>query len=117
MAITGGNHEIRARSAVTPAQPSLRVTVSAETSASPAQVLAAARDFSGRREQIWPNVEAKRLEVHDCEDSWAEVTEGTTVLGVFWERCPGWLLRGALAAIEKRSADDEPGAYPRISSR
>jgi hypothetical protein len=185
MAITGGNHEIRARSAVTPAQPSLRVTVSAETSASPAQVLAAARDFSGRREQIWPNVEAKRLEVHDCEDSWAEVTEGTTVLGVFWERCRydwseptqitatviesnvfrpgstwrlqvsprsgggsivattivrayrnglkgtfarsinhlggrrlfGWLLRGALAAIEKRSADDEPGAYPRISSR
>jgi len=58
MAITGGNHEIRARSAVTPAQPSLRVTVSAETSASPAQVLAAARDFSGRREQIWPNVRA-----------------------------------------------------------
>ena len=73
--------------AVKPAEASLEVTVSAESSASPEQVLAAARDFSAHRAQIWPNVEAKRLEVHERGDTWAEVTEGTMVLGVFWERC------------------------------
>ena len=65
----------------------INVTVSAETSASPEQVLAAARDFSEHRAQIWPNVEAKRLEVHERGDTWAVVTEGTMVVGVFWERC------------------------------
>jgi hypothetical protein len=53
----------------------------------PEQVLAAARDFSAQRAQICPNVEAKRLEVHERGDTWADVTEGTMVLGVFWERC------------------------------
>src|SRR5438045_3132462 len=61
-------------------EPSLRVTVGAETSASPEQVLAAARDFSAHRAQIWPNVETKRLEVHERGDTWAEVTEGTMIL-------------------------------------
>jgi hypothetical protein len=70
-----------------PAQPSLKVTVSAETSDSPEQVLAAARDLSAHRAKIWPHVEAKRLDVHECGNRWAEVTEGTMVLGVFWERC------------------------------
>jgi hypothetical protein len=36
---------------------SLRFEVSAETSASPAQVIEiAGKDFSGRRAEIWPNV-------------------------------------------------------------
>jgi hypothetical protein len=70
-----------------PAQPSLKVTVSAETSDSPEQVLAAARDLSAHRAKIWPHVEAKRLDVHERGNRWAEVTEGTMVLGVFWERC------------------------------
>ena len=87
MALTELKQETREDRAVKPAEASLEVTVSAESSASPEQVLAAGRDFSPRRAQIWPNVEAKRLEVHERGDSWAEVTEGTMVLGVFWERC------------------------------
>src|SRR5437764_5932229 len=81
MAITDPNHDTREDGAVRTTEPSLRVTVGAETSASPEQVLAAARDFSAHRAQIWPNVETKRLEVHERGDAWAEVTEGTMILG------------------------------------
>jgi hypothetical protein len=87
MALTELNQETLEDGAVKPTEASLEGTVSAESSASPEQVLAAARDFSAHRAQIWPNVEAKRLEVHERGDTWAEVTEGTMVLGVFWERC------------------------------
>ncbi|HEY1518238.1 MAG TPA: hypothetical protein VGF91_17560 [Solirubrobacteraceae bacterium] len=73
--------------AVDSPQFSLRVEVSAETSASPDRVLAAACDFSERRAQIWGNVTVKHLELHERGETWAEVTEGTMVLGLFWERC------------------------------
>src|SRR5438105_337399 len=86
MALTELDQETREDGAVKPTEASLEVTVSAESSASSEQVLAAARDFSAHRVQIWPNVEAKRLEVHERGDTWAEVTEGTMVLGGFWER-------------------------------
>ena len=76
-----------ASGAVNAPRPSLRVAVSAESSASPEQVLAAGYDFSERRARIWGNVKTKRLEVHERGDAWAEVTEGTMVVGVFWERC------------------------------
>jgi hypothetical protein len=69
MALTEVNQQARENGAVKPAQPSLKVTVSAETSASPEQILAAARDFSVHRAKIWPNVEAKRLEVHERGNS------------------------------------------------
>jgi hypothetical protein len=87
MALTELNQETPEDRAVKPTEAALEVTVSAESSVSPEQVLAAARDFSAHRAQIWRNVEAKRLEVHECGDSWADVTEGTMVLSVFWERC------------------------------
>jgi hypothetical protein len=64
----------------------LDVTVSAHTSATPEQVLEAATDFSRRRAQLWPNVRAKRLKVHDSGPQWADVTEATWIIGVFWER-------------------------------
>jgi hypothetical protein len=66
----------------------LRITVSAETSASPAQVLTiAGTDFSARRAKIWENVTTKRLEVHERGPTHVEVTEGgTTIARAFWER-------------------------------
>ena len=78
MALTELKREPEPAGTVDPAEASLEVTVSAETSASPEQILAAARDFSAHRAQVWPNVEAKRLDVHERGDTWAEVTEGTT---------------------------------------
>src|SRR5205823_4917498 len=61
----------------------LKLTVTAETSATPEQVLAGAgTDFSAHRAKVWPNVTVKRLELHELGDSYAEVTEGAT--GIAW---------------------------------
>jgi hypothetical protein len=111
MALTELNQQTRENGAAKPAQPSLKVTVSAETLASPEQVLAAARDFSAHRAKIWPNVEAKRLEVHERGNSWAKVTEGTMVLGAFWERCRcGWAEPAQVAATVNESNVFKPGS-------
>jgi hypothetical protein len=111
MATTELDQEIEERGAVTSAQTSLQVTASAQTSASPDQVLAAAYDFSERRAQIWRNVKVKRLEVHDHSDTWAEVTEGTMLLGVFWERCRyDWSEPGTVTATVLDSNIFRPGS-------
>src|SRR5437016_7642928 len=68
---------------------SLRFEVSAETSASPEQVIEiAGKDFSTRRAEIWPNVRQSNLVVHDRSTDHVEVTEGGTGPAHFiWERC------------------------------
>jgi hypothetical protein len=68
---------------------SLRFEVSAETSASPEQVIEiAGKDFSARRAEIWPNVRKTHLVVHDRGIDHADVTEGGTGPARFiWERC------------------------------
>lgn len=64
----------------------LDIRVSAVTSASPDDVLRAARDFSEERPRIWRNCKLPFLRVHDQGDDFAEVTEGLRIGGVFWER-------------------------------
>ena len=64
------------------------VHVVLESTLPPEQVLAAARDFSERRADIFPAVSVKRLTVHFSGDTWADVTEGTRAGPVInWERC------------------------------
>jgi len=63
----------------------VEVRVRADSSASATDVLAAASDFSERRIRIWPNVSARRYEVHVEGDGFAEVTEAA-LQGFFWER-------------------------------
>lgn len=59
----------------------------AESSASPDRVLAAARDFSPGRAELWRDVYTEHLTVHDHGDTWADVTEGNPwPLGLVWER-------------------------------
>ena len=48
--------------------------------------VAALVDFSERRPALWPNLDAKFYELHELGDTWAEVTEGTDVLGGVWAR-------------------------------
>ena len=62
------------------------IHASAETSASPEAVIAAARDFSERRAVIWPNVKAGHFEVHASGETFIEATEYLWPVG-FWERC------------------------------
>lgn len=67
--------------------PTISITSHARSSASPAQVLVAAYDFSDRRERFCPNVSTKRLEVYAEGERFAAVTEGSMAAGVWWERC------------------------------
>ena len=64
----------------------LAIKVAAQTPSRPQRVLEAARDFSDRRADVWPNVRTRHLQVHERGDDFAEVTEGTWVVGLFWER-------------------------------
>jgi hypothetical protein len=95
----------------------LRVTVSAETSAIPEQVLAlAGTDFSAHRAKVWPNVTEKRLEVHERGDTYADVTEGgTDIARFFWERCRyDWSEPGTVKATVIDSNVLEPGSIWRL---
>jgi hypothetical protein len=96
--------------ATVPTRP-LEIAVSAHTSASPEQVLAAARDFSERRPKRWPNVKAKFFVVHDEGEEFADVTEGIWITGLFWERSRyDWSEPGAVTATVTDSNVIQPGS-------
>jgi hypothetical protein len=79
--------------------PRIKITTRAASSAPPERVLAAARDFSARRERVWPNVKASRLEVHAAGRVYADVTEATWIVGRWWERCRyDWSRDGVVTA-------------------
>jgi hypothetical protein len=65
----------------------LDITVSADTSASPEQVLTAATDLSRERVKVWANSKPAYFQVHDHGADFAEVTEGfRPPFGRVWER-------------------------------
>jgi hypothetical protein len=64
-----------------------RVHVVDQTSAAPELVLEAARDFSERRAEMWPDVHVEHLQVHATGETFADVTEGNPwPIGYVWER-------------------------------
>ena len=64
-----------------------RVHVVGATSASPEQVIEAARDFTPRRAELWRDVYVEHLHVHEQGETWADVTEGNPwPIGLVWER-------------------------------
>ena len=69
------------------------------------RVLAAARDFSLRRAEVFPAVRIEHFEVHDLGDDWADVTEGTPAgIGINWERCHyDWSQPGSVKATVRSS--------------
>ncbi|MGH2974245.1 MAG: SRPBCC family protein [Solirubrobacterales bacterium] len=90
-----------------------------ETPLAPEAVLAAAHDFSGRREKIFPAVSTKRLQVHDRGDSEADVTEGTRAGPIVnWERCRyDWSTPGSVKALVTDSNVYDPvGSYWEIKA-
>jgi len=63
------------------------VHVTDRTSVSPTVVLEAARDFTERRADMWPDVHLEHFEVHELGETWADVTEGNPwPIGYVWER-------------------------------
>jgi polyketide cyclase/dehydrase/lipid transport protein len=63
-----------------------KLQFSADTSVPPERVLEAITDFSDRRPEIWPSISRKYYEVHEVGDKWAEVTEGSDMMGGIWAR-------------------------------
>jgi hypothetical protein len=77
------------------------ISVVLETPVAPGRVLAAARDFSDRRAEVFPAVSVDRLVVHELGEASADATEGTAVgpLGANWERCRyDWSQPGSVKA-------------------
>lgn len=63
------------------------VRVSEHSDQPPGVILAAARDFSNRRAEMWPDVHGEYLQVHEVGEDYAEVTEGNPwPIGYVWER-------------------------------
>ncbi len=63
------------------------VQVSEHSTLAPEVVLAAARDFSARRAQMWPDVHVEHLQIHEVGATHAVVTEGNPwPIGLVWER-------------------------------
>ena len=89
----------------------LAIKVTAETPLPPQRVLESTRDFSDRRADVWPNVKAKHLEVHEIGENFADVTEGTWVAGLFWERNHyEWSQPGSVKATVIDSNIFQPGS-------
>ena len=89
----------------------LTIGVKAQSSLPPERVLEAARDFSSQRAEVWSNVNANHLEVHEKGESFAEVTEGTWIVGLFWERSRyEWSQPGSVKATVIESNVFEPGS-------
>ena len=63
-----------------------KIHYEADGAVSAERFIAALTDFSERRPALWPSLDAKFYDVHEVGDSWAEVTEGTDVLGGVWAR-------------------------------
>ncbi|HEX7951423.1 MAG TPA: SRPBCC family protein [Candidatus Limnocylindrales bacterium] len=76
----------------------------------PERFIAALTDFSDRRPDLWPGLDAKYFTVHELGDTWAEVTEGTDVLGGVWARERyDWSQPGLVRLTLVESPDFEPG--------
>ncbi|HEY7255672.1 MAG TPA: SRPBCC family protein [Solirubrobacterales bacterium] len=96
------------------------IRVIAQTALDPDQVLAAARDFSSRREQVFPAVSMDRMEVHGLDGTTADVTEGTsTGIGSNWERCDyDWSADGIITAtVTDSNVYATPGSRWEITAR
>jgi hypothetical protein len=88
------------------------VRVAEESTASPETVLEAARDFSERRAELWPDVHLEYLKLHASGATWADVTEGNRwPIGVVWERLHyDWSEAGSVMGVVVESNIFKPGS-------
>lgn len=83
-----------------------------DTPVPPQRVLEAARDFSERRAEMWPDVHVEHLEVHGVGETFADVTEGNPwPIGYVWERLHyDWSEPGSLKGTVTDSNIFKPGS-------
>jgi hypothetical protein len=72
--------------------------------------IAALTDFGETRPTLWPDLDARFFKVHEVGPTWAEVTEGTDVLGGVWGRERyDWSEPGVVRLKLLASVDFRPG--------
>jgi hypothetical protein len=88
------------------------------TPVTPERVLEAARDFSERRSELWPDVHPEHLVVHQAGHGFAEVTEGNpSPIGPFWERLRyDWSQPGSIKGVVIDSNIFQPGSTWEITA-
>lgn len=87
-----------------------RVHFTLETDVPAERVLAAAVDFSERRPGLWPNISRRFFQVYDTGETWAEVTEGSDVMGGIWARERyDWSEPGTVRGTVQESNVFQPG--------
>jgi hypothetical protein len=89
-----------------------KVHVSEQTRVPAARILEAARDFSKRRAEMWPDVHVEHLTVHEIDETSADVTEGNPwPIGFVWERLHyDWSEAGRLSGTVIDSNIFHPGS-------
>jgi hypothetical protein len=88
------------------------VHVVGETPVAPHRVLEAARDFSERRAELWPDVHLEHLHIHELGETSAELSEGNPwPIGYVWERLRhDWSKPGSVKGVVTDSNIFKPGS-------
>jgi len=87
-----------------------KVHYEADGEVSAERFVAALTDFSVRRPELWPSLDARFYGLLERGDTWAEVTEGTDVLGGVWARERyDWSEPGRVTLTLLESPDFRPG--------
>ena len=95
------------------------IRVEADSTLPPERVLHAAHDFSDQREDVFPAVSIKRMDVHEMGQTSADVTEGTRAGPIVnWERCRyDWSTPGrVLATVTDSNVYATPGSKWEITA-
>ena len=89
-----------------------RVEFTISSGVSPDRFLAALTDFSPKRAEIWPNIDAQHLKVHEIGANSADVTEGSSIAGGVWERNHyDWSTPGTVRVETIESNAWRPGSF------
>jgi len=89
-----------------------RVEFDVNTSVPPERFIAALTDFSPARADVWPNIDAAHLKVHEVGATSADVTEGSDLAGGgVWERNRyDWSTPGVVRVETTESNTWRPGS-------
>jgi hypothetical protein len=89
-----------------------RIEFDLSTDVAPDRFIGALTDFSPARAEVWPNVDAQHLKVHDVGPDWADVTEGSSFAGGVWERNRyDWSTPGTVRIETTESNTWRPGSF------
>jgi hypothetical protein len=89
-----------------------RIEFDLSTDVAPDRFIGALTDFSPARAEVWPNVDAQHLKVHEVGPDWADVTEGSSFAGGVWERNRyDWSTPGTVRIETTESNTWRPGSF------